>query len=245
MNDAIVSVKNLSFSYKGKDKSDDYTIFLPQLKLAPKSVLAITGVSGCGKSTLLECLGLLRDGYDADSYKLDNKDIMKLTYKEQLKLRAAMFGFMPQTGGLIPYLSIKDNLKVQIEVASDARNKLTHQKVNKKDLFEKSYENLKTFGLSDYLDRYPHELSIGQRQRAVFFKTLCHAPRVVLIDEPTSSLDPEHGQMLFSNIVTVCSSQNMCALVVTHDLDLVKTNNLSSLEYQKMDGNTGEFVLKD
>lgn len=245
MSDAIVNVKNLSFSYKGKDKSDDYTIFLPQLTLTPKSVLAITGVSGCGKSTLLECLGLLREGYKAQSYKLDDKEITKLAYKEQLKLRAAMFGFMPQTGGLIPYLTIKDNLKIQIDVASDARNKLTSQKVNKKEILEKSYDNLKNFGLSDFLDRYPHELSIGQRQRAVFFKTLCHNPRVVLIDEPTSSLDPEHGQMLFSNIVTVCSNQNMCALVVTHDLDLVKNNNLPSLEYQKIDGNTGEFVLKD
>ena len=99
------------------------------------------------------------------------------------------------------------------------------------------------FSMDSLLDRYPHELSIGQRQRAVFLKTISHKPKIVFIDEPTSSLDPEHGKILFESIVSLSRQLDMCALVVTHDLLLVKNFNLKSLSYAKIDANEGQFVI--
>ena len=152
-------------------------------------------------------------------------------------------GYMPQTGGLIPYLTIKENLKLQIEVSADSFYKLEGKKLDTKALYQEVHEKMSQFSMDSLLDRYPHELSIGQRQRAVFLKTISHKPKIVFIDEPTSSLDPEHGKILFESIVSLSRQLDMCALVVTHDLLLVKNFNLKSLSYAKIDANEGQFVI--
>ncbi len=72
------------------------------------------------------------------------------------------------------------------------------------------------------LDRYPKDLSIGQRQRAVFFKAVVHEPALVLIDEPTSALDPVNAQAMFELIKDLSEELGLASLVITHDLALVK-----------------------
>lgn len=117
-------VKELSYTYKQKDGSCGYKIELPELSLNSGDVYAITGVSGCGKSTLLECLGLLRQDFVSKSLLLDSYELSKLSVKDQCIVRSSLMGYMPQTGGLIPYLTIKENLKLQIEVSADSFYKL-------------------------------------------------------------------------------------------------------------------------
>ena len=238
-------VKELSYTYKQKDGSCGYKVELPELELNSGDVYAITGVSGCGKSTLLECLGLLRQDFCAKTLSLDSYELSKLSSKEQCLVRSSLMGYMPQTGGLIPYLTIKENLKLQIEVSADSFYKLTGKKLDTKVMFHDVIENMKKFSMDSLLDRYPHELSIGQRQRAVFLKTISHNPKIVFIDEPTSSLDPEHGKILFDSIVSLSRQLDMCALVVTHDLGLVKDFNLKSLYYEMVDANKGRFVVDE
>ena len=153
-------------------------------------------------------------------------DIKELKPKQHEALRSSQIGFMPQTGGLIPFLKIIDNLKLQIEVASKSLFKLEGKTLDQDGLLKSIVYDLKEFGLGKYLNAYPHQLSIGQRQRAVFFKSLCHQPKLLLIDEPTSALDPEHGKMLFDTMIKVCQSKRVASLVVTHDLNLVHEFNL-------------------
>lgn len=237
-------VKELSYTYKQKDGSCGYKIELPELELNSGDVYAITGVSGCGKSTLLECLGLLRQDFSAKNLSLDSYELSKLSSKEQCLVRSSLMGYMPQTGGLIPYLTIKENLKLQIEVSADSFYKLTGKKPDTKVMFHEVLEKMQKFSMDSLLDRYPHELSIGQRQRAVFLKTISHNPKIVFIDEPTSSLDPEHGKILFDSIVSLSRQLDMCALVVTHDLNLVNKFSLKSLSYQSLDAQSGQFVVE-
>lgn len=236
-------VKELSYTYKQKDGSCGYKIELPELELSSGDVYAITGVSGCGKSTLLECLGLLRLDFSAQNLSLDSYELSKLSSKEQCLVRSSLMGYMPQTGGLIPYLTIKENLKLQIEVSADSFYKLTNKKLDTKKMYQEVLEKMQKFSMDSLLDRYPHELSIGQRQRAVFLKTISHNPKIVFIDEPTSSLDPEHGKILFDSIVSLSRQLDMCALVVTHDLNLVNKFSLKSLSYQSLDAQSGRFVV--
>ena len=236
-------VKELSYTYKQKDGSCGYKIELPELELSSGDVFAITGVSGCGKSTLLECLGLLRQDFSAKTLSLDSYELSKLSSKEQCLVRSSLMGYMPQTGGLIPYLTIKENLKLQIEVSADSFYKLTNKKLDTKKMYQDVLEKMQKFSMDSLLDRYPHELSIGQRQRAVFLKAISHNPKIVFIDEPTSSLDPEHGKILFDSIVSLSRQLDMCALVVTHDLNLVNKFSLKSLSYQSLDAQSGRFVV--
>ncbi|MGN1281828.1 MAG: ATP-binding cassette domain-containing protein [Succinivibrio sp.] len=244
MSDISYKISDLSFSYRNKDGSCGYTVKLPELLLKSGQVMCITGVSGCGKSTLLECLGLLRNTYSAATQIIGDMDIFNLSVKKRNLFASAYLGYMPQTGGLVPYLSFRDNLALQIKVAAGALHTLTKERADTDRLMRDILNSLDEFSMSDLIDRYPHELSIGQRQRAVFFKTLCHRPKVLLIDEPTSSLDPEHGELLFSNIVKMSQEQGISALVVTHDLSLVNKFSLPSLDYRLSEKSTGEFVLK-
>lgn len=236
-------VKELSYTYKQKDGSCGYKIELPELSLNSGDVYAITGVSGCGKSTLLECLGLLRQDFSAKNLSLDSYELSKLSSKEQCLVRSSLMGYMPQTGGLIPYLTIKENLKLQIEVSAASFYKLEGKTLDTKARYQEVLEKMQKFSMDSLLDRYPHELSIGQRQRAVFLKTISHNPKIVFIDEPTSSLDPEHGKILFESIVSLSRQLDMCALVVTHDLNLVNKFSLKSLSYQSLDAQSGQFVV--
>ena len=223
---SLLTIKNLSFAYPKDNEGTINSIHIDSLNLKENDVFAITGPSGCGKSTLLECIGLLRQEVEFEEFKLEDLDIKELKPKQHEALRSSQIGFMPQTGGLIPFLKIIDNLKLQIEVASKSLFKLEGKTLDQDGLLKSIVYDLKEFGLGKYLNAYPHQLSIGQRQRAVFFKSLCHQPKLLLIDEPTSALDPEHGKMLFDTMIKVCQSKRVVSLVVTHDLNLVHEFNL-------------------
>ena len=187
---AILNIENLEFSYPKTDGNDGYTISLPKLDLNPSDVIAITGVSGCGKSTILECLALLRKATKVKQFSIQDYDALALPYEKRELLRSGLLGFMPQTGGLIPYLTVFDNIKLQVQVALKQRATLQKElkgnsiltKDRVRDLLENSKTLAKDFGIDDLLKRFPHELSIGQRQRAVFLKSISHKPSVILID---------------------------------------------------------------
>ena len=121
---SLLTIKNLSFAYPKDNDGTINSIHIDSLNLKENDVFAITGPSGCGKSTLLECIGLLRQEVEFDEFKLEDLDIKELKPKQHEALRSSQIGFMPQTGGLIPFLKIIDNLKLQIEVASKSLFKL-------------------------------------------------------------------------------------------------------------------------
>lgn len=239
---AVLSIKNLSYTYKACQGESDYTVRLAGLDLNAGEVVAVLGVSGCGKSTLLECMGFIREGFSCESYNLSGYALEKMSEKERLFIRSSMMGFMPQSSALINYLDVEDNLKLQIETAAASRYRLLKKRTDTKLQLKKAKESLEEFHLIEFLKRKPSSLSTGQRQRVAFFKSICHEPVLSLIDEPTSALDPEHGQMLFENMIDACRVSGVCAVVVTHDLSLVEKNSLPSLNYRAVCQGTGEFA---
>ncbi len=240
----ILQIQSLSFCYGKKEQKDSYSIFLKDFILKEDDIFAITGVSGCGKSTLLECIAMLRRA-QAQTFRLFDRDVLSMSQRELNSLRSAYLGFMPQTGGLIPFLSVLDNLKLQLEVCNSSYYELTKKKHDEKALLDETLALMEQFDLLKYKDEYPDRLSIGQRQRAVFFKTICHNPKLILIDEPTSALDPEHGKLLFETMIKVCKAKGVSCLVVTHDTDLVDSFSLKELSYNPDGKSKGQFLIKD
>ena len=242
---SLLSVRNLSYSYQGMKDFSGYGISLPSLDLSKGEALCITGESGCGKSTLLECLSLLRSDVKFDDYVFSDVKLSSLSEKNRSALRSAFMGFMPQSGGLISYLNVTDNLKLQIKVSLERRFAFTNIREDEKALTDRAMELLDNFSLLSYAKAYPHELSIGQRQRVVFLKSLCHDPKLIMIDEPTSALDPENGRKLFDLILKITRERNTSVLIVTHDLSLVHEYFDRTLNFESTSAGRGQFVLKE
>lgn len=197
-----------------------HTVTLPHLALQRGEIVAITGASGCGKSTLLESIGLLLKPKQLAHYQLNQRTLQDWPlYTEQkiAKLRAEKIGFVLQNGGLIPYLNVSENIYLPRQIL---------QKKGSSAHIEQAIEHL---GIGDLLKKMPAMLSIGERQRVAFVRAISHEPQLLLADEPTAALDPIHAQRLFSLFQDLVSNSAMCALVVSHDWELVKQFNLRKL----------------
>jgi putative ABC transport system ATP-binding protein len=125
-------------------------------------------------------------------------------------VRAQHLGFLLQSGGLLPYLNVEQNITLPrrilgLEVSSE--------------LVDEAIDRL---NLAHLLEKKPHQLSIGERQRVGFVRALSNEPDLLLADEPTGALDPVHARKLFHLIIDVVKKFRIAALLVTHDWDLVK-----------------------
>lgn len=213
---------------------DAHAVFLPQLRLQPGEVLAVTGESGCGKSTLLESIGLLLRPASVGRFILQGEtplDIASLLgHNQQAELadiRARHLGFVLQSGGLLPFLSVQDNIKLPCQLLG---------KVPDKSLLGRVTDTLK---LAPLLSKYPSQLSFGERQRTAFARAVLHRPALILADEPTAALDPHNAQQLFSLFIDLVAQEGMMALVVCHDWPLLQQFRLPCLVARAASGEAG------
>lgn len=222
----VCSVHNLYFK-----RGRDFILKVPSLEVKEGIATALIGQSGCGKSTLLECIALMHESATFKDFYLKGTDVLSLTKAQKDIFVQKKMGFMPQTNGLLPFLSVFDNLKVQIDVSCKSFSRDKRQSLLDDALFM-----VKTLGISDCINKKPHEMSIGQRQRASFVRSVAHRPYLVLIDEPTSALDPMHAKDIFSIIFDICKNYNLASLVVTHDQKGVFEQNYDIYAYKMVNG---------
>lgn len=153
--------------------------------------ISIVGPSGCGKSTILSILSGLLDSSDGE-IKLDN----------------ASMSYMLQSDCLLPYLTILDNcligLKVQKKLNDDFKNYVINL--------------LKTYGLYDFINKYPSDLSGGMRQRVALIRTLATKPDILLLDEAMSALDYQSRLNISDDIYNIIKNEKVTAIMVTHDI---------------------------
>lgn len=199
-------------------------VYLPQLTLRPGQVVAVTGESGCGKSTLLEAIGLLLRPASVGRFELhDGKqlDIAALLNSNQqaelANIRARHLGFVLQNGGLLPFLNVQDNVRLPCQLLGMVPDKAMLSRV------------IDVLKLGPLLNKYPAQLSFGERQRTAFARAIMHRPGLVLADEPTAALDPYNAEQLFSLFIELVAQEGMMALVVCHDWPLVQRFNLPCL----------------
>ncbi len=167
--------------------------------------VSIMGKSGSGKSTLLNVLaGNLKP--DAGSVLLDGTDIVRLNEKELAKLRRSKLGFVYQSLNLIPTLNGKDNILLPLYLD---RQNITKGKENMMKLA--GY-----LGIDDLLNRFPDEMSGGERQRVAIARALIHDPAVLMLDEPTGSLDNRSTKEVMELLCKLNRELGITILQVTH-----------------------------
>ena len=155
--------------------------------------ISIVGPSGCGKSTILSILSDLIDK-SSGTININNKSI----------------AYMLQSDSLLPFLTILDNALLGLKVTK----KLTEE--NK----EYVINLLKTYGLGDFLDKYPSSLSGGMKQRVALIRTLAVKPDILLLDEATSALDYQSSLIISEDIYNILKKENKTLIMVTHDISL-------------------------
>ena len=164
--------------------------------------IAVEGPSGIGKSTLLYVMGTLLKADDG-TYTFEGKDVSTFTDAQKSAFRAKKIGFLFQDSTMIQALTLRENLIFTQSVGG------------KKDLKQVD-ELLYQFGLEDRADFFPHQLSGGQRRRAMAARALIHNPALILADEPTNDLD-EHWSEEVIRILKEQTQKGTAVVMVTHN----------------------------
>ena len=164
--------------------------------------IAVEGPSGIGKSTLLYVMGTLLKP-DEGTFIFEGKDVATFNDAQKSEFRAKKIGFLFQDSTMIQALTLRENLIFTQSVGG------------KKDLKQVD-ELLYRFGLEDRADFFPHQLSGGQRRRAMAARALIHNPRLILADEPTNDLD-EHWSEEIIRILKEQTETGTAVVMVTHN----------------------------
>jgi polar amino acid transport system ATP-binding protein len=189
---------------------DDQTVLAGiDLDVAEHQVVALIGASGSGKSTLLRCANLL-ETVDDGVIRLDGEDITDPRVDPDVVRRR--IGVVFQAYNLFPHLTVLDNVTLAPRVVGG----LTREQAE-----ERAMAKLRRIGLADKAKEYPDRLSGGQQQRTAIVRALANDPRLLLLDEITSALDPELvGEVL--TLVRELKDQGMTIVMATHEMGFAR-----------------------
>ena len=177
------------------------------LTVAEDEMMLLVGPSGSGKTTLLTVAGaLLRP--TSGSVRVGGTEITDLNDKDLANFRRDQVGFVFQSVNLVPFLTARENLLV---VRQFGGARIDSEAKDRAD------ELLDELGLGQRGDSLPSQLSGGQQQRVAIGRALMNDPSLVLVDEPTSSLDSELGKQVMDLLEREIKGRGVAAIIVTHD----------------------------
>lgn len=168
--------------------------------------LGIMGPSGSGKTTLLNCISTI-DMVSAGHIYLGGTDITKLKTKSLARFRRENLGFVFQDFNLLDTLTISENIALALAI-----NKTPAPKVE-----PLIYEIADKLNIRDILNKYPYQVSGGEKQRCACARAIINNPKLLLADEPTGALDSHSSQILLSTIQNINEQMGATILMVTHD----------------------------
>ena len=199
----MIRTKGLNFNY-----NDQASFSFPDINLGKDESLLIIGSSGIGKTTLLHLLaGLLES--DSGSINIYGQDISKLTQHQIDKFRGQNIGIVFQKPHFVNSLTVKENL----QLAQYLGNKVDQNRI---------VDILSSLGILEKENKKPKKLSQGEKQRASIAMAIVNSPKLILADEPTSSLDDENCDRVIKLLKKQASEFNAQLIVITHDNRLKK-----------------------
>lgn len=168
--------------------------------------VAIMGASGSGKTTLLNTIATI-DNVTSGHIYVGGIDITKLKEKDVANFRKDNLGFVFQDFNLLDTLSIGENIAMSLVINGE----------NPEVVDKKVDDIAKRLGIEDILEKFPYEVSGGQKQRAACARALINKPKLILADEPTGALDSKSSRMLLETMEEMNEKLNATIMMVTHD----------------------------
>lgn len=207
------------FSVRGVVKRrpgrESFRLELEALDVMRGDRLALVGPSGCGKSTALDLLaGVLRpDGGErflfapqAGEAALDMLEVWRRGEEDRLAaVRLRHVGYVLQVGGLLPFLSAGENILLPCRALGETAARR-----------ESVRELCGRLHIERLLGQMPSRLSVGERQRVAIARALAHGPSILLADEPTAALDPQHARLVLGLLAELAGERGTTVIMVTH-----------------------------
>lgn len=210
----MLEIKQLVKKYK----TGDVAINGVDLKVEKGQVMALIGPSGAGKSTLIRCVNRLETPTSGEIW-LNDQNIVKLRSGKLRKARRNM-GMIFQEYALVERLTVMENvLSGRLGYVGFWRSYL--RKFPQADI-QAAFKLLEKVGLEKMFNKRADELSGGQRQRVGIARALIQNPDILLVDEPTASLDPKTSRQIMRLITELCVEQQLAAIINIHDVALAQ-----------------------
>ncbi|MBV1887488.1 MAG: ABC transporter ATP-binding protein [Parvibaculaceae bacterium] len=172
-------------------------------------MVALVGPSGSGKSSLLHIAGLLETPTSGQVI-INGRESSNLKDKETTEIRRYDIGFVYQFHNLLAEFTALENVALPQLITGKSKAASN----------ERAADLLERFGLADRMTHRPAELSGGEQQRVAIARALANKPKLLLADEPTGNLDPKTSDSVFEALLEVTRSENVAALIATHNLHL-------------------------
>lgn len=197
----MFELKDVFLKYKNKIKKEQIIFKNLNLSFPDHKNILIKGKSGSGKTTLINLLnGLIKP--DSGNIFYNNMPLNEIDDKSRDNIRNREFGFIFQEAFFVDYLTVKENILLPVKKG----NPLVSPEI--------LAENL---DILDILDKFPQELSGGQKQRASIARSLINKPKVLFIDEPTSSLDLKNREKVITLINKISKEYNLTVFMISHN----------------------------
>ena len=203
MGKIILDAKGVIKSYKNGENKLKVLDGI-NLSLEQGEIITVVGKSGSGKSTLLNILSTL-DSADEGEIIIDGKNIEGYSDIEISKFRNSFIGFVFQFHHLLPDFTVVENILMPAWIKRD------------KSKLNKAYELLETLQLMGIKDKYPMELSGGEKQRVAVLRALINRPKILFADEPTGNLDENNALLLVDLLRKINRDYNVAILLTTHN----------------------------
>ena len=221
MGKIILNSKKLIKSYQNGNRR---LVVLNEIsiKLEAGTITTIIGESGSGKSTLLNVLSSL-DTFDSGELTIENEDIKSFNEKKLSSFRNEKIGFIFQFHHLLPDFTVKDNVLMPLWIKNGFGE------------YKGPIELLSDFGLLKIKDKYPAEISGGERQRVAIIRSIVNEPKILFADEPSGNLDEKNSTKLIDLFKKINRDLNTTIMLTTHNPSVAEVGeNIYNLKSGKL-----------
>ena len=235
----LLQVSNLHKSFQS-GKTGCTVLRGVSLQVDSGEFVAVMGPSGSGKTTLLNCISRYLTP-DSGSILLDDTDLSALEESELAAVRNQKFGFVFQDFLLLDGLTVRDNIMLPRIIGGKIDSSMERE----------ADELCALFGISHIRDKYPAEISGGEKQRTAVARALINRPSLILADEPTGNLDSKSSRAVIDSFLRAQHERNTAVFMVTHDsfaasfCDRVIVLQDGTVRWSLMRGGQGRRAFQD
>jgi bacitracin transport system ATP-binding protein len=201
----ILEAVKLHKSYGNKFNKQDVLKGI-DIRITKGEFVGIMGPSGSGKTTLLNVLSSI-DKVSEGSIKIENNEMTRMKDKQLAEFRKNHLGFIFQDYNLLDTLTVKENILLPLSIT----------KTSKREAEMKFTALAEQLGIEELKDKYPNEISGGQKQRTSAARAFIHEPSIIFADEPTGALDSKSASDLLNKLGGLNSQLKSTIVMVTHD----------------------------